>query len=416
MRFSAIWLLLILLNIACNDSQNKKNTLIAQVGQTTLSLYEFRTQYTEFLSRSGAEDNLLFRNKFLDNEIDRLVILSLADSLKFKKSPDLLQKIKHARNQKILNEFYNRELYDTYQASDSLLRNAFIRSKTDIHARHLYSQSLEKANQLKAKLNDGATFEKLSKEVFRDSVLAGNGGDLGYFSLGDMDPAFEDAAFSLIDGEISDPIITRNGFSIIQVLDRWVEPLITEQDYLLHKDDMNKILRSRNMGRKKQAYTDSLIQSLTLNMTAENLDLHFVLFGQILMNEIEQGKYDDSLLKSTLETWNGIDIVEKLKDLSSAQKDKVQSKEDLRAVLKGIAVREKILELAQKKDWFYQLQFQDKLARVGEDILIRHTISQFLPEKTQSSRHVYQAFIENLRGNFQIHIYQDIVRRMIISS
>ena len=151
----------------------------------------------------------------MDNEIDRLVILSLADSLKFKKSPDLLQKIKHARNQKILNEFYNRELYDTYQASDSLLRNAFIRSKTDIHARHLYAQSLEKANQLKAKLNDGATFEKLSKGVFRDSVLAGNGGDLGYFSLGDMDPAFEDAAFSLIDGEISDPIITRNGFSII---------------------------------------------------------------------------------------------------------------------------------------------------------------------------------------------------------
>ncbi|SVE52334.1 uncharacterized protein METZ01_LOCUS505188, partial [marine metagenome] len=232
-----------------------------------LSLYEFRTQYTEFLSRSGAEDNLLFRNKFLDNEIDRLVILSLADSLKFKKSPDLLQKIKHARNQKILNEFYNRELYDTYQASDSLLRNAFIRSKTNIHARHLYAQSLEKANQLKAKLNDGATFEKLSKGVFRDSVLAGNGGDLGYFSLGDMDPAFEDAAFALTDGEISDPVLTRNGFSIIQVLDRWVEPLITEQDYLLHKDDMNKILRSRNMGRKKQAYTDSLIQSLKLKMT-----------------------------------------------------------------------------------------------------------------------------------------------------
>ena len=105
MRFSARWLLLILFIIACNDSQNKKNTVIAQVGQTTLSLNEFRTQYTEFLSRSGAEDNLLFRNQFLDNEIDRLVILSIADSLKFEKSPDLLQNIKLARNQEILNEF-----------------------------------------------------------------------------------------------------------------------------------------------------------------------------------------------------------------------------------------------------------------------------------------------------------------------
>ena len=149
MTFSARWFFLILFIIGCNQSENNNNARIAKVGKKTLKLNEFRVQYLNLLRKSGADDNLIFRNKFLDNEIDRLVILSLADSLKFENSPDLLQKIKRAKNQKILDEFYKRELYDTYQASDSMLRDGFIRSKTNIHARHLYAQSLEKANQLK---------------------------------------------------------------------------------------------------------------------------------------------------------------------------------------------------------------------------------------------------------------------------
>ena len=410
------WILPMILLLSCSKLDKEKSIVIAEVGQGTIHLNEFRNQYRDFLDRTGIEDNLLFRNEFLDKEIDRLVILAVADSLGFDKSSELLDKINRSRRQHILDEFYYRELYLTYQASDSLLRNAFIRSKTDIHARHLYATSIEKANQLKAELSYGATFEELAQKVFRDSVLAGNGGDLGYFSLNDMDPSFEDAAFILKDGEISDPVITRHGFSIIQVLDRWVEPLITEQDYQLHKDDINAVLRNRNMGREKQAYTDSLIKSLKLKMITEDLDLLLAQFQQILKDEIRVEKFDDIQFNSILVEWNGINIVKKLRDLSSTQKEKIQSKEDLWDVLKGIAVREKILELAQKKDWFYQPQFQDKLVRVGEDILIRHTINQFLPERTQSSRHDYQAFIENLRGNFQIHIYQDIVRRMIISS
>ena len=137
---------------------------------------------------------------------------------------------------------------------------------------------------------------------------------------------------------------------------------------------------------------------------------------QILKDEIRVEKYDDIQLNSILVEWNGINIVKKLRDLSPTQKEKIQSKEDLWDVLKGIAVREKILELAQKKDWFYQPQFQDKLVRIGEDIQIQFTISQFLSEKTQSSRHDYQAFIENFRGSIPIHIYHEIIRRMVISS
>ena len=63
--------------------------------------------------------------------------------------------------------------------------------------------------------------------------MANNGGRLGYFTFGDMDPAYEDAAFSLSDGEISSPIKTKYGYSIIQVLDRWIQPLISENEFQL---------------------------------------------------------------------------------------------------------------------------------------------------------------------------------------
>ena len=89
MTFSARWFFLILFIIGCKQSENNNNTLIAKVGKKTLKLKEFRVQYSEFLSKSGVEDNLIFRNKLLDNEIDRLVILSFADSLEFDNSPEL---------------------------------------------------------------------------------------------------------------------------------------------------------------------------------------------------------------------------------------------------------------------------------------------------------------------------------------
>ena len=66
----------------------------------------------------------------------------------------------------------------------------------------------------------GEKFAKVAAELSQDPGSAKSGGDLGFFTRGTMDPAFEDAAFSLKTGTLSEPVQSTFGWHIIEVLDR----------------------------------------------------------------------------------------------------------------------------------------------------------------------------------------------------
>ena len=67
-------------------------------------------------------------------------------------------------------------------------------------------------------LHDGADFSVLAKEYSKDSGSAENGGDLGFFSKGEMVAAFEEIAFTMQPGEISGLVETPFGFHIIKLI------------------------------------------------------------------------------------------------------------------------------------------------------------------------------------------------------
>ena len=70
---------------------------------------------------------------------------------------------------------------------------------------------------LKQQIEAGASFEELAREHSEDPGSARQGGSLGSFGRGVMDPAFEDAAFRLALGEVSDPVRSAFGFHLIRV-------------------------------------------------------------------------------------------------------------------------------------------------------------------------------------------------------
>lgn len=87
--------------------------------------------------------------------------------------------------------------------------------------------SEEEKERVKAKLNEyrdrvlkGSKFSTIATLYSEDPASAKKGGELGFFSRGDMVGEFENAAFALQDGEISPIIETKYGYHIIQMIER----------------------------------------------------------------------------------------------------------------------------------------------------------------------------------------------------
>ena len=79
------------------------------------------------------------------------------------------------------------------------------------------AEALAKAKELRAQILAGVDFADLAKKESDDIGSGNNGGDLGTFKHGQMVPSFEEAAFKLKPGELSEPVKTQFGYHLIKV-------------------------------------------------------------------------------------------------------------------------------------------------------------------------------------------------------
>jgi len=87
-----------------------------------------------------------------------------------------------------------------------------------IKCSHILVQKQSEALAVLEKIKNGEKFGKLAKELSIDSGSAKRDGNLGYFGRGKMVKEFENAAFNLQAGQISEPVKTQYGYHIIKRL------------------------------------------------------------------------------------------------------------------------------------------------------------------------------------------------------
>lgn len=119
-------------------------------------------------------------------------------------------------------EYLRKKLYDEVTKDTP-------KEEEQVWARHILVANQDLAKQLVERLKNGEDFGTLAMEFSTDTGSAVKGGDLGWFGKGSMIPEFEQAAFSLKIGEISDPIKSQYGWHIIQVLGKTTVPMTASQ-------------------------------------------------------------------------------------------------------------------------------------------------------------------------------------------
>jgi len=136
-----------------------------------------------------------------------------------------------------------------------------------VHASHILIRTPEQADaaakakarsqagDLLAQLNKGADFADLAKKHSQDPGSAPNGGDLGFFSKGQMVQAFEQAAFGLKPGQTSDIVETPFGYHIIRVSEAKAGRDLNYDEVKAQIDDY---LKQQLRDQKSQEFVDQL--------------------------------------------------------------------------------------------------------------------------------------------------------------
>jgi len=135
-----------------------------------------------------------------------------------------------------------------------------------VHARHIFVKSprtddvkqrqaaLAKIQAIKKELDGGADFVELAKKK-SEGPTAQNGGDLGFFTRGQMSPEFDKTAFQLPVGGISDVVETEYGYHIILVEEKRASRRLRYDDI---KSDLAGYIFQEQMQSKYEEFVSSL--------------------------------------------------------------------------------------------------------------------------------------------------------------
>jgi peptidyl-prolyl cis-trans isomerase SurA len=223
MRVSSLLLFIfLLLAPLLSKGQDPNNKILLTVNGTKVQSGEFIRMYNKSREPGKELDVDTYLEQFITFK------LKVADAIN-----QGLDTTRAFRNE--LNG-YRKQLAQSYltdtRKKEELLKKAYQRTLSEINAWHILIAlpqnpdpkdtlvAWDKALDIKERILQGEPFEQVARGASDDPSAKVNGGNLGYFTAFQMIMPFEDAAYNLKKGALSDPIRTPYGYHIIKIIDK----------------------------------------------------------------------------------------------------------------------------------------------------------------------------------------------------
>ena len=208
------------------DDEKKYQQQLSQMG------------YTEDLLRSEIKQNMAIQ-KLIEEEIASKVALS----------------------DKELKKYYKNNTKEFATPAKVKARHILIKSQSDASESD-QKEAKDKIEAAQKRLEDGEKFAKVAKDV-SEGPSSKKGGDLGFFSKGRMVKGFEDAAFGLEPGEVSDVVKTRFGYHLIKVEDK--KPA-SQKSFEEVKGNLKKKMKNERVKKEMDSYLKNLKKEADIKM------------------------------------------------------------------------------------------------------------------------------------------------------
>jgi parvulin-like peptidyl-prolyl isomerase len=373
LRIAALCCAVLASDIRAQDTER----VLARVNDDVVTSAEFTGRYVDYLLRTGLQDQARLRRAMLEQMINDRLLVDAGRAGGINDEDAYAAHRETARRKLLIDSVLEADVLSKVEVTDSELQEAFVRINTDVEARHLFAHTRSKANALRERLLNGETFEALAKEVFVDTALANNGGALGTFTFDELDADFEDAAFALAIGEVSEPVRTAQGFSIIQVTNRFTKPILTESDYARQKDKLRTLLLRRQRGQARSHFIRARVEKLDAVFHRGFDRLLAQVTGRVVASEEDAASLvTDTLVTFVSErgprTWTVGDFSERAAFTHPDQRAQVRTSADLSDFITGLVIRDQLIDRATELDIDEAAPFQAALAREMDDwILVR---------------------------------------------
>jgi peptidyl-prolyl cis-trans isomerase C len=198
--------------------------VVAKVDGKTITEADMRLAETEIGSDLGSLPDGTKRRVLLEFLIENQLFADAAEKQKLSAGSNFDERMQYWRRRALRDVYFDKSVKETI--SDAETKRYYdqqvgaLKPEDEVRARHILVESKDKARELFEKILHGGDFAALAREHSKDPGSKDQGGELGFFSRGQMVPQFEEAAFKLKSGEVGEPFETQFGWHIVKVDER----------------------------------------------------------------------------------------------------------------------------------------------------------------------------------------------------
>lgn len=258
-RDTVLYIIIILISASITAGCGKKENVLVKIDKIVITAEDFEkrisvlpTRYQEVIKPN--------KRKFLDELIVDELLYREALRQNLHKEKDVRAVIEQARKKILISKLLKEKIDDVASVTDEDVEDYYktyqdeFKTPEILRASHILVKTEKEIKDILLELANNRNFEDLARARSIDPT-AQKGGDIGYFTRGQLDPDFEEVCFRLKEGEISDIVKTRFGYHIIKLTEK--KPPAIEK----YEDAKGRIGQTL-VARKRKKYFNDLVQHL----------------------------------------------------------------------------------------------------------------------------------------------------------